>query len=66
MYKEHFLSWSVDHDARSEQWRPLVIVSWKEGGRVQFHKVTGSLLISHEEALAMASRLGKAWVDAKM
>jgi hypothetical protein len=32
----------------------------------QFHKVTGSLLISHEEALAMASRLGKAWVDAKM
>jgi hypothetical protein len=66
MYREHLLSWSVDHDARSEQWRPLAIIAWKEGGSVQFHKMTGSLLISRQEAFAMASLFGKAWVDEKL
>jgi hypothetical protein len=66
IYKEHFLSWSVDHDARSEQWRPLVIIAWKEDDRVHFHKMRGSLMISREEALAMASQLGKAWVDKEL
>jgi hypothetical protein len=67
VYKDHLLIWNAEQDARSDKWRPYVIISWKAAnGARQFHQIKGPLLIFPDEAFRLAKQLGEAWVDGKL
>jgi hypothetical protein len=66
LYKQHLLVWAADHDKRADTWIPAITISWKVGEKHQFHSMWGPALSSHDEALALADQLARAWVDQKM
>jgi hypothetical protein len=66
LYKERLVIWNSDYNKQTDAWIPDVIISWREDGKYQFHRLKGPPQISHDAALQLAKTLAEGWVDEKL
>jgi len=66
LYKEHLLVWTAGYEKETNEWIPVVNISWRDKGQFQFHRLRGPAKSSEEDAMAEGLLLAKLWVDKKL